>query len=79
MQSSRSRIILMLLLVASFWSWSFSYSEKDVADSASEICPILPGATVPDVNFRTLDGKSFRLKQAVSEKPTLLIFYRGGW
>ncbi len=79
MASSRSRIFTILLLAGSLWGWGFGHSEKGAAASPDQICPILSGSTVPDVNFRTLEGKDLSLKQAVSQKPTLLIFYRGGW
>ena len=47
--------------------------------SAAEICPILIGANVPDLILRTVDGKLFNLNDAIQSKPTVLIFYRGGW
>lgn len=50
-----------------------------VARSAEEICPILIGAIVPELMLRTVDGKSFNLNEAIRSKPTVLIFYRGGW
>ncbi len=50
-----------------------------VAHSAEEICPILIGANVPELMLRTVDGKLFNLNEAIRNKPTVLIFYRGGW
>ena len=50
-----------------------------VARSAEEICPILIGANVPELTLRTVDGKLFDLNEAIRNKPTVLIFYRGGW
>ena len=37
------------------------------------------GDTIPDVSLRTEENQSVRLRELVSEKPTVLIFYRGGW
>jgi peroxiredoxin len=34
---------------------------------------------VPEVTLRTADGEAFDLSAAVSRKPAVLIFYRGGW
>lgn len=50
-----------------------------IARSAEEICPILIGAKVPELMLRTAEGKSFNLNEAIQTKPTVLIFYRGGW
>ena len=47
--------------------------------SAQDIKPLLIGASVPDVTLQTAERKSFDLKEAVAKKPTILIFYRGGW
>ena len=50
-----------------------------VARSAEEICPILIGSNIPELMFRTVDNKLFNLNEAIRKKPTVLIFYRGGW
>lgn len=50
-----------------------------VAPSADSIRPLMIGAAVPDVQVKGLDGKSMALRDALAAKPTLLIFYRGGW
>lgn len=53
--------------------------ESEAAKSATEICPILNGQQIPDVTVTTLDDTQKNLRELVSEKPTVLIFYRGGW
>ena len=50
-----------------------------VVRSAEEICPILIGANVPELTLQTVNGKLFNLNEAIRNKPTVLIFYRGGW
>lgn len=47
--------------------------------SAGDIHPLLIGASVPKLVLQTPDGKAFDLNQTVKERPTVLIFYRGGW
>lgn len=37
------------------------------------------GAVVPDVKVRTLDGSEAALHALLSGRPTVLVFYRGGW
>jgi peroxiredoxin len=44
-----------------------------------DICPILVGEKVPDLVLRDMKGKTFDLSAAFAAKPTILIFYRGGW
>ncbi len=44
-----------------------------------DISPLLNGEYIPKVSLVDVDGKSFDLNAAVASKPTILIFYRGGW
>ncbi len=53
--------------------------ESRIADSAQQVRPLLPGMKAPAVSFARLGGGTLNLHQALSEKPALLIFYRGGW
>jgi len=41
--------------------------------------PLKPGDSLPDVPVKTVENRSVPLKQLVAGKPTVLIFYRGGW
>jgi hypothetical protein len=49
------------------------------APSAGLIRPLLIGATAPDVTLATGDGEPFSLGDALSRKPSIVVFYRGGW
>jgi peroxiredoxin len=51
----------------------------DVPGSAEKTEPLKVGAAVPDSGVRTLDGDEISLKKLVEGKPTVLVFYRGGW
>ena len=53
--------------------------QERVADTPEHIRPILVGATIPDLALANLDGESVQLMEMVSRKPTVLIYYRGGW
>jgi peroxiredoxin len=44
-----------------------------------DISPLLTGEMIPSVALMDITGKSVRLIETVSKKPTILIFYRGGW
>jgi peroxiredoxin len=41
--------------------------------------PLKAGGPVPDVSLKTDTGETVSLRKLVSEKPAVLIFYRGGW
>ncbi|HEY4197287.1 MAG TPA: peroxiredoxin-like family protein, partial [Mucilaginibacter sp.] len=45
----------------------------------TDISPLLIGETIPTVNIPDANGKSFDLNAQAAKKPTILIFYRGGW
>ena len=48
-------------------------------NSATEVTPLLIRAEVPAVALRTADGATFDLAKAVKKKPSIVVFYRGGW
>jgi peroxiredoxin len=50
-----------------------------VPEKPTDISPLLIGEAIPTVNIPDANGKSFDLNARVAEKPTILIFYRGGW
>ena len=46
---------------------------------AEDISPILIGEKLPNANFQNAEGEYVQLKALLGEKPTVLVFYRGGW
>lgn len=44
-----------------------------------DISPLLIGEKVPDAMLTGTDGKEYSLVTLTSDKPTLIIFYRGKW
>jgi peroxiredoxin len=50
-----------------------------LAAAQSHSAPLKEGDTIPDVRLRTETGQEVSLRKLVAEKPTVLIFYRGGW
>jgi len=68
------KLLFVVLLSAGFVG---AASGQDVFDSADKIRPLLPGSQAPAVSLQRQDGSSFELKGR--DKPTVLIFYRGGW
>jgi peroxiredoxin len=50
-----------------------------VAPSPQEVDPVLVGSPAPDAPLRTLDDQATTLHAQLAGKPTVLVFYRGGW
>ena len=50
-----------------------------LAQAQTNSTPLKVGDAIPDVKLRTEEDKEVSLRKLVSEKPTVLIFYRGGW
>lgn len=70
---------LIILFVITIQAASLQSKNKMVAENANEICPVLTGQQIPDVLVTNLDDTDKNLRELVSAKPTVLIFYRGGW
>ncbi len=69
-----------LLLLLSLLTFSISaQAQSSYADKASEVTPALTGTTIPNATVKTIEGKTVEIKNIISQKPTVLIFYRGGW
>lgn len=74
--------LTLFMFLVSLWHpvrKSHGQNSDQVANSAQEIHPLLIGFAVPRLTLTKLDGHSFDLNAAMAEKPTVLIFYRGGW
>lgn len=50
-----------------------------LAQAQTNTTALKVGDAVPDVKLRTEDDKEVSLRKLVSEKTTVLMFYRGGW
>lgn len=50
-----------------------------VFDAAEAARGLAVGDAVPAVTLRTMDGEPFDLRAAIEARPTVLVFYRGGW
>ena len=51
----------------------------EIAPSAEAVRPLGAGDRVPDGTLTTIDGKKVNLQSLIAQKPSVLIFYRGGW
>ena len=53
--------------------------EPRVPISPEAVFPLLNGQKIPPLSLKTIENISFDLSATIAEKPTALIFYRGGW
>jgi peroxiredoxin len=58
---------------------TYALDRTQIADSAQNVTPLLIGQTAPKSTLHTVDGDPVSLKALTMQKPTVLIFYRGGW
>ncbi len=70
------RLLFTVFLLALFTTTGFT---QDIPKSANEVTPILINSTIPDVVVKDIDGNNQSLHEVVKSKPTVFIFYRGGW
>lgn len=53
--------------------------EVEVPTSDDDVRPILIGQKIPKIKLKNPAGEVVKLNSLLKEKPTLLVFYRGGW
>lgn len=70
-------IIALIVLTLSFNANALDRTQ--IADSAQNVTPLLIGQSAPNSKLQTVDGDPVSLKALTMQKPTVLIFYRGGW
>lgn len=51
----------------------------ELAATANEVHPLLPGMKVPSFQLKDVEGKTLNVNPEQLEKPVVLTFYRGGW
>lgn len=59
--------------------WCTTNVSAQVPENAEDISPLLIGETIPKATFQDSEGKQVELVNLLSNKPTVLVFYRGGW
>ncbi len=50
-----------------------------VPENPEDVSPLLVGEKIPEAMITNLNGDDVSLQQILKEKPTVLVFYRGGW
>lgn len=75
----KHKSLFIFALIAAMPFFSSSISAQDYALSADKVTPVLINSTIPDVMVKDIDGESVKLRNIVKDKPTIFVFYRGGW
>ncbi|MCB0438258.1 MAG: AhpC/TSA family protein [Mangrovimonas sp.] len=52
---------------------------SQVPENPEDVSPLLVGEKIPEAIITNLNGNDVSLQQILKEKPTVLVFYRGGW
>ncbi len=55
------------------------FDRTRVAESPEQVMPLMNGQFVPDVILQTSFGKDISLQTVVESRPSVILFYRGGW
>ena len=69
----------LMLCVSMLTLQTHALDRTQIADTAENVTPLLIGQTAPNSTLQTVDGDPVSLKALTMQKPTVLIFYRGGW
>ena len=73
------RISLLALLLAAVSFSSMALDRTQIADDAQDVTPLLIGHKAPNTTLQTVEGDPVSLLALTMQKPSVLIFYRGGW
>lgn len=79
MTNIKATIGCLLLLLAVLSSPVLAFERTTIAEGAQDVTPLLVGHFAPNTKLQTADGAPVSLKAITMQKPTVLIFYRGGW
>ncbi len=71
------KLVSILLLTFSFQT--FALDRSTIAETAEDVTPLLNGQNIPNATLRTADGSPVSLKALMMQKPSIILFYRGGW
>jgi peroxiredoxin len=55
------------------------FSQSEIAADPTSISPLLIGEKIPDITLSDVSGKKVNLLELASQKPSVMVFYRGGW
>ena len=68
--------LLLIVLSITFISNSIF---SQTPENANDIAPLLVGEQIPEINLKTINGADESILSIIHKKPTVILFYRGGW
>ena len=71
------KTLSLLALVFTLISGLNSFAQ--IAEKAEDISPLLIGEKIPDITLTSTSGKQETLATITAGKPSIILFYRGGW
>jgi peroxiredoxin len=72
-------LLAALAVTAAVSTSALALDRTVIADKAENVTPLLNGLIAPNVTVKTAGGSPVSLHALLMQKPTVLIFYRGGW
>lgn len=60
-------------------TYAASLERGAIAQDASSVTPLLNGQLAPKTTLKMADGSPVSLQALTMQKPTIVLFYRGGW
>jgi peroxiredoxin len=72
-------LVIMLTVSCSYEPRSQNDYTHSVPDNAFNVQPLLIGEEIPDISVTDSDGNQESLKTITTSKPSMIVFYRGGW
>ena len=58
---------------------ALAFERGGIAESANAVTPLLNGQFAPKTTLKMADGTPVSLQALTLQKPTIVLFYRGGW
>jgi peroxiredoxin len=58
---------------------AFSPQLMEIPDKPEDISPLLIGEKIPNTKIYDLENKGLNINDLIAQKPSILIFFRGGW
>ena len=70
------KLLFTITLLLLFHTNGFT---QEVPKDSFDVTPLLINSTIPNTSVKTVDGMDITLHEVIKVKPTVFVFYRGGW
>jgi peroxiredoxin len=68
-----------IICLALFAIGLYGHAQNNLPKLATEIAPLLIGEKIPNVTLKSVENTDVNVTELISQKRTVLVFYRGGW